>query len=133
VNSFAGKNKCTFLSILFIFFFMFCLPYSAGSTEKPKDEKPAGDRLDGNPLVLPIRFFRQYLSGADGDRCSMYPSCSRYALDAVKKHGGITGWIMTCDRLMRCGRDEVSHSPSIQIQQRFFVYDPVENNDFWWE
>jgi putative component of membrane protein insertase Oxa1/YidC/SpoIIIJ protein YidD len=112
---------------------MVCLSYSANSSEKSKDEKPAKDRLGENPFVLPIRFFQQYLSGADGDPCSMYPSCSRYALDAVEKHGGVIGWIMICDRLMRCGRDEVSHSPSIQIQQRFFPYDPVENNDFWWQ
>jgi uncharacterized protein len=133
VNSFAGTNKRKPFYFLFLLFCMFILPCSANSTEKSKDEKPAEEQLGDSLFVLPIRFFRQYLSGADGDRCSMYPSCSRYALDAVKKHGGITGWIMTCDRLMRCGRDEVSHSPSIQIQQRFFVYDPVENNDFWWE
>jgi putative component of membrane protein insertase Oxa1/YidC/SpoIIIJ protein YidD len=112
---------------------MFYPPCNACSTEKPKDEKPAEEQLDGSPFVLPIRFFRQYLSGADGDRCSMYPSCSRYGLDAVEKHGGVIGWIMTCDRLMRCGRDEAGHSPSIQIQHRFFTYDPVENNDFWWQ
>ncbi|RPJ78336.1 MAG: membrane protein insertion efficiency factor YidD [Deltaproteobacteria bacterium] len=133
MNAFFKKNKRTLFYFFFIFFCMFCLPYSAISTEKPKEQKPEKEQLDGNPLVLPIQFFRQYLSGADGDRCPTYPSCSRYALDAIKKHGGITGWIMTCDRLMRCGRDEVSHSPSIHIQQRFFVYDPVENNDFWWE
>jgi hypothetical protein len=62
----------------------------------------------------------------------MYPSCSRYSLDAVHEHGPVMGWIMTCDRLLRCGRDELSVSPRIAVDDGRRCYDPVENNDFWW-
>jgi putative component of membrane protein insertase Oxa1/YidC/SpoIIIJ protein YidD len=131
VNLFLGKDATIYFCLSFILACLLCSPCSTDAAETQKDE--TATVLDFNPFVFPIKFFRQYLSGADGDRCSMYPSCSRCALDAVKKHGGIIGWIMTCDRLMRCGRDEVNHSPFIRHRHRMFTYDPVENNDFWWE
>ena len=39
-----------------------------------------------------------YLSGA----CRHYPSCSRYAHEAVSKHGVVGGIRMTFGRLVRC-------------------------------
>jgi len=39
---------------------------------------------------------------------------------------------MTCDRLMRCGRDELKLSPQVMVNGRWKCYDIVENNDFWW-
>lgn len=62
----------------------------------------------------------------------MYPSCSTYGAEAIHKHGLVLGWIMTSDRLMRCGRDELDRSPRIRKDGKIYCYDPVENNDFWW-
>jgi putative component of membrane protein insertase Oxa1/YidC/SpoIIIJ protein YidD len=62
----------------------------------------------------------------------MYPTCSQYSLLSFKKHGLFIGWMMTCDRLFRCGRDEVGLSPWITVNGEIRCYDPVENNDFWW-
>ncbi len=42
------------------------------------------------------------------------------------------GWIMSCDRLMRCGRDTSTLSKKIIINSKIVVSDPVEANDFWW-
>ncbi len=64
-------------------------------------------------LSGPVNLFRKYISPADGDRCSMHPSCSSYCMNAVEKHGFLKGWVMTCDRLLRCGRDESKHSPPV--------------------
>jgi len=80
----------------------------------------------------PIDVFQRYISPVDGDRCPMHPSCSGYAAEAVKKHGPVMGWIMACDRLLRCGRDEVRLSPMIRVNGRNRTHDPVERNDFWW-
>ena len=79
-----------------------------------------------------IRFYQEYISPADGDRCPMHPTCSEYARQAIEKHGLVMGWIMACDRLARCGRDEVRLSEKIRVNRETKVYDPVENNDFWW-
>jgi len=62
----------------------------------------------------------------------MAPSCSVYAAEAFEKHGPIIGWVMTCDRLVRCGRDETRLSPMIVRNRNRYTYDPVSANDFWW-
>ena len=84
-------------------------------------------------FTYPVIFFQKFISGADGDRCRMYPSCSHYAIKAFKKHGNIMGWIMTCDRLVRCGRDEIMRSNFIWINGKKRYQDLVEDNDFWWQ
>lgn len=81
----------------------------------------------------PIQFFQEYLSGIDGDRCPMTPNCSTYCLTAIEKHGALLGYMMCADRLMRCGRDEVHIGKKLWSNGRFRTYDPVENNDFWWD
>lgn len=85
-----------------------------------------------NPFVYPVKFFQKYISGADGNRCQMYPSCSQYSIEAFNKHGSLLGWIMGSDRLVRCGRDEVKLSAPVRINGEMRIYDPVSNNDFWW-
>ncbi len=92
----------------------------AGETEQPRKK---------NPL---ISFYQTVISPVDGDRCPMYPTCSRYAAQSIQKHGPVMGWIMATDRLMRCGRDEARLSPSRVVSGRVKIHDPVENNDFWW-
>ncbi|QTA78560.1 Putative membrane protein insertion efficiency factor [Desulfonema limicola] len=82
--------------------------------------------------LAPVNFFKNYISNADGNRCPMHPSCAAYSAEAIKKHGPLLGWIMTFDRLMRCGRDEISISSTIKINNNYYCNDPVSNNDFWW-
>ncbi len=37
-----------------------------------------------------------------GSSCRFYPTCSDYALEALKKHGPWKGVCLTCKRLSRC-------------------------------
>ena len=73
-----------------------------------------------------------HLSAVRRGQCPMYPSCSQYSREAVAKHGALMGWVMGMDRLMRCGRSELSAAPLIQINGKWRYYDPVADNDFWW-
>ena len=98
--------------------------------ENPERLHGAAEK-QGSPLLFPFKFYRDYISGADGDRCPMYPTCSQYCMDAIKKHGPLTGWIMCSDRLMRCGRDETKLSAPVWINGEKRSYDPVSHNDFW--
>ena len=79
-----------------------------------------------------LDFYQNHISVVDGNRCSMYPSCSNYASQAFKKHGPVLGWVMSCDRLVRCGRDEASVSRRIIVNNHQLIHDPVAGNDFWW-
>ena len=47
----------------------------------------------GETLIFPIRFYRDYISRVDGDRCQMSPTCSQYCNEAIKKHGAFLGWM----------------------------------------
>ena len=79
-----------------------------------------------------LDFYQNHISVVDGNRCPMYPSCSSYASRAFEKHGPVLGWIMSCDRLVRCGRDEADVSGKIIVNSQKLIHDPVEANDFWW-
>jgi putative component of membrane protein insertase Oxa1/YidC/SpoIIIJ protein YidD len=80
----------------------------------------------------PLTLFQRVISRADGDRCPMAPSCSQYASTAFQHHHPVTAWILTCDRLLRCGHDEVRQAPRAWVGGRGRAYDPVSANTFWW-
>ena len=90
----------------------------------------AGENRESTPLY-PIKFYQDYISSVDGNRCPMHPTCSQYCIEAFKKHGTFLGWIMCSDRLIRCGRDEKKLSDPVWIDGEKRSYDPVSNNDFW--
>lgn len=85
-----------------------------------------------NPGLRLAAFFRDSLSSVDGDRCPSYPTCSSYSASAFRKHGFFIGWVMTVDRLIHEGREETAVSPLVYHGGRPRIFDPVENNDFWW-
>jgi len=70
-----------------------------------------------NLALLPIRFYRRFLSPALGQRCRYYPTCSAYAEEAVRELGAFRGMILAAWRVLRCnpfsagGLDPVSERP----------------------
>ena len=64
-------------------------------------------------VVLPLKLYRLAISPLLGQRCRFYPSCSRYAEQAIKGHGLWRGSYLSVRRLLRChplhpgGIDEV--------------------------
>ncbi len=79
-----------------------------------------------------FRVYQTIVSPVDGDRCRMRPSCSAYTAEAVVKHGWFSGWILGCDRLIRCGGDERNISEILVEDDERYVADPLSANDFWW-
>jgi putative membrane protein insertion efficiency factor len=55
-----------------------------------------------NILLWLIRVYARLISPVLGPCCRFYPSCSRYAVEAIEKHGVIKGGMKTCARLCRC-------------------------------
>lgn len=51
---------------------------------------------------LLIRFYQKYISPLKPACCRYYPSCSQYALEAVKKHGAVKGVLLAVWRILRC-------------------------------
>jgi hypothetical protein len=87
---------------------------------------PNGGLYEGLMQVYegPLNHLRAVRRG----ECPMYPSCSQYSRQAVARYGIVRGWMMTMDRLMRCGRDETRRAPRILIDGKWKYYDPVESN-----
>jgi uncharacterized protein len=81
-------------------------------------------------LSQSLYLYQKILSRSDGDRCPMVPSCSGYAKQAFNTHGFIKGWILTSDRLLRCGHDEVEQSGRKLIKGQYKTPDPLNKNDF---
>lgn len=53
-------------------------------------------------LLLLIRGYRRLLSPLLPPSCRFHPSCSRYALEAIHRHGALKGSWLAVRRLARC-------------------------------
>ena len=53
-------------------------------------------------LILPIRGYQRWISPLSGPSCRLHPSCSQYAVVAIRRHGPIKGFVLACWRLVRC-------------------------------
>jgi putative membrane protein insertion efficiency factor len=75
-------------------------------------------------LSAPIHAYRRWLSPALPARCRFAPSCSAYALDALRIHGPVIGLILGIWRVLRChpfhpgGYDPVPERPVLWRRNR---------------
>jgi putative membrane protein insertion efficiency factor len=53
-------------------------------------------------LIALIRVYQFAVSPLLGQRCKYYPSCSSYAIGALREHGVIRGLGLASWRLLRC-------------------------------
>ena len=53
-------------------------------------------------LMLPIRFYRKFISPLTPPSCRFTPTCSQYAIEAITKHGPIKGTWLAIKRVLRC-------------------------------
>ena len=49
-----------------------------------------------------LRGYQTFVSPLTGPSCRYYPSCSQYALVAVRRHGAVRGGWLAVRRLLRC-------------------------------
>jgi uncharacterized protein len=52
--------------------------------------------------TAPVRFYQRAISPALPKRCKYHPSCSQYAVDAIRRYGILRGLVLTAWRLLRC-------------------------------
>lgn len=82
-----------------------------------------------SPAASIVEFYRGplgHLTAVRAGECPMHPSCSEYSRQSFERHGFLIGWVMTMDRLMRCGRDEIRFAPRVYVHGRWKFYDPVK-------
>jgi len=53
-------------------------------------------------LLFLIHLYQKYLSPMKTTKCPYCPTCSRYAIEAIEKHGVLKGGLLAGWRLIRC-------------------------------
>jgi hypothetical protein len=128
------SKAAVFLGLVFVLTSISSSPAMAGDEDFSEQTEAVSQRQGGgfNPGTWFISFYKKHISPVNGDQCPSYPTCSTYAAQAFKKHGFFIGWMMAVDRLIHEGSEETSVSPFVYSDGKTKIYDPVENNDFWW-
>lgn len=72
-------------------------------TPNPFASRPRRSSLAAQALMLSITGYQKYLSPLKGaPSCRFVPSCSSYALEAVRVHGAAKGTVLATIRVLKC-------------------------------
>ncbi|MDE5423510.1 membrane protein insertion efficiency factor YidD [Ancylomarina sp. DW003] len=53
-------------------------------------------------MILPIRFYQMFISPMTPSACRYTPTCSTYAMQALKTHGPFKGSYLAIKRILSC-------------------------------
>ena len=74
--------------------------------------------------IAPIRVYQRLISPALPARCKYHPSCSAYAVQAIRRFGILRGLVLAGWRLLRC--NPFSHGGFDPVEaQRLFQTRPA--------
>ncbi len=89
---------------------------------------PAGSSLPGaatrvaRAIVLaPIMVYQRLISPAIPRRCKYEPTCSRYAVEAIREYGILRGLVLAGWRLLRCNPWSYGGYDPVEAQRVFRI------------
>jgi putative membrane protein insertion efficiency factor len=53
-------------------------------------------------VILPIRFYRYFISPLFPPSCRFTPTCSQYAIESIEEYGAFKGSILAVKRISKC-------------------------------
>lgn len=53
-------------------------------------------------LIAPVRLYQRLISPVMPARCKYHPTCSEYAVQAIRTYGVLRGLVLAAWRLLRC-------------------------------
>ena len=53
-------------------------------------------------LIAPIRLYQWVISPILPNRCRFAPTCSQYAIEALRQHGAVKGSWLALKRILKC-------------------------------
>lgn len=59
-------------------------------------------KVASQPLIILVRFYQVCISPLKPPSCRFMPTCSEYALQALKKYGPFKGTYLAVRRILRC-------------------------------
>ncbi|MFN8109021.1 MAG: membrane protein insertion efficiency factor YidD [Thermoleophilia bacterium] len=75
------------------------------------------------PVVAAIRAYQRFISPAFPRRCRFHPTCSEYAVTAVREFGAARGLVLAGWRLLRCNPFSAGGVDHPHDQRLFHVHD----------
>lgn len=75
-----------------------------------------------------IRMYQLFIAPSKGSACPMHPHCSLYGRMAFERYNPIRAFIMTADRLHRCGHDLENYN-IVEIGGFVRFYDPLASGN----
>jgi uncharacterized protein len=83
----------------------------------PHTRRPA--RLARALAVAPITVYQRVVSPAIPRRCKYEPTCSRYAVEAIREYGILRGAVLAAWRLLRCNPWSYGGYDPVEAQRVF--------------
>ncbi len=83
---------------------------------------PSAGSLRGalrNLAVAPVLLYSRFISPALPRRCKYEPTCSRYAVDAIREYGILKGVVLAGWRLLRCNPWSYGGYDPVEAQRVF--------------
>jgi putative membrane protein insertion efficiency factor len=75
--------------------------------------------------VVPIRLYQALVSPLLGPRCRYYPTCSSYAVEAIRSFGLLRGAVLAGWRLLRCNPWSRGGLDPVEAQRLFRARSPA--------
>ncbi len=85
-------------------------------------------RAAGSLLIGMVRGYQLLLSPLLPPSCRFYPSCSAYAVDALRRHGPLAGVWLTAMRLLKC---HPFHPGGVDLVPEHLRRKPVLQSSSW--
>lgn len=83
-----------------------------------------GGALPKKVGVFLIDAYKEHVASLNFTQCGYYPTCSQYTKQSIEKYGLLKGWVMGCDRLMRCNHDLWVYQ-EVKVDGELKKFDPV--------
>jgi putative membrane protein insertion efficiency factor len=77
------------------------------------------DRAARELVLAPVVLYQRLISPALPRRCKYEPTCSRYAVQAVREYGILRGLVLAAWRLLRCNPWSHGGFDPVEAQQLF--------------
>jgi uncharacterized protein len=94
---------------------------ASSSQAEPQPSSGTASRVLRAIAVAPIVVYQRVISPAIPQRCKYEPTCSRYAVDAIREYGILRGLVLAGWRLLRCNPWSLGGYDPVEAQRLFKV------------
>lgn len=82
----------------------------------------AARRLLRSAAIAPVLIYSRLISPAIPRRCKYEPTCSHYAVDAIREYGILKGVVLAGWRLLRCNPWSYGGYDPVEAQRVFRIH-----------